>query len=106
MSVLERILADVRRAVQDAKAADPEVEARAAAWVAGHIRRDLCAALARTGEVGVIAEFKRASPSRGAIRPDADPVDRAECYARSGARAMSVLPESRTTISSTSAEAQ
>lgn len=43
--------------------------------------------------VAVIAEIKRRSPSRGAIRPDMDAVARARSYADAGAAAISVLTE-------------
>jgi len=55
---------------------------------------DLAPAL-RGGDVRLIAEVKKASPSRGVIRPDFAPVEIAEIYARSGASAISVLTEPR-----------
>ncbi len=53
----------------------------------------LRAALEREDEINIIAEFKRASPSKGIIRNDAAPVGIAKDYASGGACAISVLTE-------------
>lgn len=61
---------------------------------------DFIAALTRTGidrmqGPALIAEIKRASPSRGDLAPHLDPVDTARRYRDCGASAISVLTESR-----------
>ena len=53
---------------------------------------DLASALRGDG-IQLIAEVKKASPSRGIIRPDFDPVEIAKIYAGNGAAAVSVLTE-------------
>jgi indole-3-glycerol phosphate synthase len=55
-------------------------------------RRGFAAALARPGRA-IVAEVKKASPSRGIIRTDFDPIAIARSYERAGARAISVLTD-------------
>ena len=55
---------------------------------------DFAAAIARDG-INLIAEVKKASPSRGTICADFDPVQVAATYANSGVAAISVLTEPR-----------
>jgi indole-3-glycerol phosphate synthase len=50
-------------------------------------------ALRQPGGIRVIAEFKKASPSKGIIRGDADPVEVADRYETHGAAAISVLTD-------------
>lgn len=57
--------------------------------------RDVLHALAPADRVKIIAEVKRASPSRGPLADIPDPADLAQRYVRGGASAVSVLTEQR-----------
>lgn len=89
--ILERILADTRRAVAARRAERPLAEL--VARLDGAPPPVGFAAALRGKGVPVIAELKRASPSRGALRVDLDPGRLAADYARAGAAAISVLTE-------------
>lgn len=93
MSVLQAILEGVREDLAAREAALPlaEIKARAADAPSP---RDALAAFKAPG-VGVIAEIKRSSPSRGAMAEIADPAKLAALYEDGGARAISVLTEQR-----------
>ena len=88
-SILDKIVAHKRQEI----AARSPVEFNADAVDAP---RDFVAALTtgeQAGQVSLIAEVKKASPSKGLIRADFDPVQIAQAYASSGASCISVLTD-------------
>lgn len=88
-SVLECIVNETREAVEARKDTAPlvELERRARARTE---RNDFVAALKRPG-VGLMAEIKRGSPSKGLFAPDLIPAELARTYCEIGAVAVSVL---------------
>ena len=95
MSGLERIFADRRKDVGRAKEAIPLHLLKSVIADSGPTRGFLDSIRNRNKPVGLIAEIKPASPSRGIIKEDLDPALLAQHYAWAGAHALSVLTEPR-----------
>ena len=76
-------------AAADSRSVDSLVDAASAMAPARGFR----AALARSGPLGVIAEIKRRSPSKGDLHIDLDPAAMADTYTQGGASCLSVLTD-------------
>jgi indole-3-glycerol phosphate synthase len=95
MSILDEIVRHKRAELAERQAAMPlrALETRCATLPAP---RDFERALAPVaGRARLIAEVKKASPSRGVLKADLDPVALASTYARHGADAISVLTDAK-----------
>ncbi len=93
--VLHKICDDKRDHVAAAKLACPQGEIEILAVMAPTPRgfADRLVLAAASGGYGLIAEIKKASPSKGVIREDFDPPALAQAYSQGGASCLSVLTD-------------
>jgi len=93
--ILARILATKADEIAAAKVARPMHEISATAWAQSPPRdfEDALRAKIAAGHAAVIAEVKKASPSRGVLRADFDPPAIAASYEKGGAACLSVLTD-------------
>jgi indole-3-glycerol phosphate synthase len=93
--ILKRILGVKADEIAAARASMPEETLVRAAREASPVRDFVGALRAKvaTGGSGVIAEIKKASPSKGLLRAEFDPVAIARSYERAGAACLSVLTD-------------
>src|SRR5579862_3885018 len=92
MTILDQIVTDKRHEIVAAKLRMPEAKLRNALRNAPPVR-DFFAALEGRGTIRLIAEVKKASPSKGVIREDFRPVEIARTYREHGAACVSVLTD-------------
>jgi len=93
MNILETILAHKKQEVATRQKVTPQEQLVAMPWYRAE-RRSLIEAL-RGKPLAVIAEIKKASPSKNLIREDFDPVAIAGEYVENGASALSVVTDEK-----------
>ena len=91
-NILDKIVAKKRTEIADARTRI-SLEAMQEAATSAPPARDFLGSLQASSGIGLIAEIKKASPSKGLIREDFDPPSIAKTYTDHGARCISVLTD-------------
>lgn len=92
--ILDDIIANKKKELAETKRHAPFLDIKSKALDA-EPTRGFGKALSSSGDIHLIAEVKKASPSKGVIREDFDPVKIAQIYEKSGASCLSVLTEKK-----------
>jgi len=92
MNILDTIIAHKKKEVETRKSIVPVNELEKSARFSAPVQ-SLKKSLLHEGNVGIIAEFKRKSPSRGIINKDATVEQVTSGYAKAGASALSILTD-------------
>lgn len=92
--MLSRIIEEKEREIDEAKAAKPLDELAAEAKNV-YVRSAFKKNISRPHHINLIAEIKKASPSKGILRGDFNPAKIAVTYQANGAQAISVLTDAR-----------
>jgi len=92
--ILDAIIANKKEELSETKRQVPFLDVKSKASHA-EPARGFSKSLTGPGDIRLIAEVKKASPSKGVIRDEFDPVTIAKIYEESGASSLSVLTESR-----------
>jgi len=95
-TILDKIIIDKRREVEERRKVTPVEALRELIAAVGRPRNFFQAITRKTDKpVNLIAEVKKASPSKGVIRADFDPVEVAKAYHAAGADCLSVLTDEK-----------
>ena len=93
MNILDKIIAHKKKEVEERKAFLPVKELESSAFFSSKTV-SLKRSLLDESRVGIIAEFKRRSPSKGIINVDVDVRETTKGYEKAGASALSILTDS------------